>query len=78
MQNRFPNITSDPDVLGGKPCIAGTRISVELTLEWLGSGATVDSISAKHPLLTPDLVMEAIRYASRFAQNEILIEIRST
>jgi uncharacterized protein (DUF433 family) len=77
MEHPFLHIVSDPEILGGKPCIAGTRISVELIMEWLGTGGTVESIAAKHPLLTPDLVMEAIRYAARFAKNEIIIEIQT-
>lgn len=76
MEHPFLHIVSDPEILGGKPCIAGTRISVELIMEWLGTGGTVESITAKHPLLTPDLVMEAIRYAARFAKNEIIIEVQ--
>ena len=77
MENPFLQIVSDPEILNGKPCIIGTRISVELVMEWLGSGGTVESIAAKHPLLTPDLVMEAIRYAARFAKNEIIIEVQT-
>ena len=73
----FPNIISDPEILNGKPCIAGTRISVEIIMEWLGTGGTPESIAMKHPLLTKDLVMEAIRYAARFAKNEIMIEVRT-
>jgi uncharacterized protein (DUF433 family) len=76
MSNIFPNIVADPEILNGKPCIVGTRISVELIMDWLGTGGTPQSIAQKHPLLTPELVMEAIRYAARFAENEILIEVR--
>jgi uncharacterized protein (DUF433 family) len=75
MVTQFPNIASSPDILNGKPCIAGTRISVELVLEWLATGASVDDISNKHPLLTPELVKEAIRYAARFSKNEIVIDV---
>ncbi len=60
MPNPFPNIVADPEILHGKPCIAGTRISVELILDWLGTGGTPESIARKHPLLTPELVREAI------------------
>jgi len=45
-------------------------------MDWLGTGGTPESIAQKHPLLTPELVMEAIRYAARFARNEIVIEVR--
>ncbi len=34
-------IVSDPAILGGKPCIKGTRISVEMVLEWVASGVAV-------------------------------------
>lgn len=77
MEHPFSHIISDPEILNGKPCIAGTRISVELIMEWLGTGGTIDTIAAKHPLLNPELVMEAIRYAARFAKNEIIIEVQT-
>jgi uncharacterized protein (DUF433 family) len=60
----FSNIISNPDILGGKPCIKGTRISVELIMDWLGTGGNIQTIVAKHPLLTEENVMEAIRYAT--------------
>ena len=74
--NLFPNIVADPAILNGKPCIAGTRISVELIIDWLGTGGTPESIARKHPLLTPQLVLEAVRYAARFAKNEVVIEVQ--
>lgn len=77
MATLFPNIISDPEILNGKPCIAGTRISVELIMDWLGTGGTPESIVKKHPLLTKELVQEAIRYAARFMKNEIVIEVRT-
>ncbi len=76
--NLFPNIVSDPDILGGKPCVIGTRISVALILEWLETGGSLESIAHKHPLLTPDLVREAIRYAARFLKNEVVIEVQTS
>ena len=48
----FPNIVSNPDILGGKPIIKGTRISVDLIMEWLGTGGLPDTIATKDPLLT--------------------------
>lgn len=77
MIQSFPNIVANPAILNGKPCITGTRISVELIMEWLSTGGTPESIAQKHPRLTQGLVMEAIRYAARFARNEIIIEVES-
>ena len=45
-------IQSDPAVLMGKPVIAGTRITVELVLEKLSAGETIDQILEAHPRLT--------------------------
>ncbi len=72
----FPHIAADPSVLGGKPCIKGTRISVEVILEWIASGATADEIVKKYPLLTKEAVSEAIRYAAQFTKNEIIVEVK--
>ena len=73
----YPNIVSNPTILNGKPCIRGTRISVELILEWLGTGGAITTIAAKHPLLNELVVTEAIRYAARFSKNEIVIEVQA-
>lgn len=73
----FKNIVYDPAILNGKPIIKGTLISVELIMEWLATGGSVESIAAKHPLLSSELVMEAIRYAARFSKNEIVIELQA-
>jgi uncharacterized protein (DUF433 family) len=70
----FKNIVAQADILGGKPIVKGTRISVELILEWLATGATVDTIVQQFPQLTKEAVHEAILYASRSMKNEIVIE----
>ena len=56
-------ITSHPDILGGKPVIAGTRISVDLVLERLGEGRSIDEILAEYPHLKHEQVVAAIEYA---------------
>jgi uncharacterized protein (DUF433 family) len=67
-------ITSNPSVLNGKPVIKGSRISVEIILEWLAAGATVGKIYQENQHLPKGSVEEAINYAAQFAKNEILIE----
>jgi len=71
----FDCIVSDPAVLGGKPIIKGTRISVEMILEWLASGATRDEIVVAHPHLTGQAVEEAISYAAKAIKNEVLTKM---
>ena len=60
----FYRITFDPAILGGKPVIRGTRISVEIILEWIASGATRDDIVRKHPHLSAADVEQALAYAA--------------
>ncbi len=76
MTNSFNRIESRSEVLNGKPCIKGTRISVQLILEWMGSGASADEIAKQHPIISREDVLEAIRYASKFDQNEFFIELK--
>lgn len=58
-------IHSDPSIMMGKPVIAGTRITVELILEKLGSGETVDQMLAAHPRLTREAAAAALAFAAR-------------
>lgn len=60
-----PRIISDPKILGGKPVIAGTRISVELILEEIGAGASVDDLIREYPHLQREQILEAVRYAAQ-------------
>jgi uncharacterized protein (DUF433 family) len=43
-------IISDPKIMMGKPTVAGTRITVELILEKLAAGETVDQLISEHPV----------------------------
>ncbi len=58
-------IALEPAVMMGKPTIAGTRITVELILEKLATGETVDQILEAHPRLTRNGVLAALRFAAR-------------
>lgn len=54
-----------------------SRFSVDHILPTAKMGDDELNIADKHPLLNADLVMEAIRYAARFAKNEIIIEVQT-
>jgi len=73
---KYPLIVSDVDILGGKPCVKGTRISVQLILEWVASGATIQDIASKYPHLSTESIQQAILYASDAMKNEIIIEVQ--
>ena len=58
-------IQSDPSIMMGKPVIAGTRITVDLILENLGTGETVNQMLAAHPRLTRQTVAAALAITTR-------------
>ena len=59
-------------VLGGKPVIKGTRIPVYLILELLGAGLSIEDILKEYPELTKEDVLDAIKFASKLANVEII------
>ena len=58
-------ITQDPNILGGKPIIKGTRMSVESILELLASGMEIDEVLKDYPILKKKHILAAINYASK-------------
>jgi uncharacterized protein (DUF433 family) len=62
-------IHSDPTVMMGKPVIVGTRITVELVLEKLAAGETIEQILEAHPRLTRKAVLAALAYAAEAMRN---------
>jgi uncharacterized protein (DUF433 family) len=56
-------IVSDPKVMMGKPVVVGTRITVELVLEKLAAGETVEQILDAHPRLTRQAIQAALAFA---------------
>jgi uncharacterized protein (DUF433 family) len=55
-------VVSDPGVMMGKPVIAGTRITVELILEKLAAGETVEQVLEAHPRLNDEAVRAALAF----------------
>ena len=72
----FKHIISDPDILGGKPIIKGSRISVQVILEWIASGASVGDLAVEFPHLPAEGIREAVIYAAHFLDNETFIEVK--
>lgn len=67
---QFDKISSDPTILGGKPCVKGSRISVELILEWIASGATVATIHRSYPHLEEGAITQAVQVAIKATKGE--------
>lgn len=68
--NWSERITIDPDVLVGKPIIQGTRISVELVVDLMGRGWTVDQILGEYDHLTREDIQACLAYAGDLLKSE--------
>ena len=66
----FPGIEVDPERLGGKPVIKGTRISVESILERLAAGEQEEDILEAHPHLKREDIRRALALAAKMLSKE--------
>jgi uncharacterized protein (DUF433 family) len=59
----------------GKPVIAGTRITVELILEKLAAGETVEQILSAHPRLTAEGIRAALAFAAEALKADVVYPV---
>ncbi len=71
-------IVSDPNIMMGKPVVAGTRITVELILEKLAAGETVEQILEAHPRLTREAIQAALKFAAEAMRADVVYPIPGT
>ncbi|MCS6910076.1 MAG: DUF433 domain-containing protein [Anaerolineales bacterium] len=67
----FNRITFDPQIMGGRACIRGTRVTVSLIVNLTANGMTIQDIVTAYPYLEPEDVREALRYAAWLAEETI-------
>ncbi len=67
------HIESDPDKLFGKPTVINTRLSVDLILEKLAAGDTIDDLLQAYPSLTNNDVVACLLFAADSIKNEVII-----
>ena len=65
---QFERITMDPDVMGGKPCIRGMRVTVGMIVGELGAGRTITELLADYPYLEEADILAALAFAAKLAQ----------
>ena len=61
---QFGRISHDANIMGGKACIAGTRVTVGMLLMQISEGTTLDDLITEYPFLTKADIAEAIKYAA--------------
>jgi len=62
--HNLTRITFNPEVMGGKPCIRGMRVTVGTIVGLIASGLTVDQVLADYPYLEREDILEALAYAA--------------
>jgi uncharacterized protein (DUF433 family) len=70
---RHERIEINPDIMGGKPVIRGTRVPVEVVLRKLGAGMAPEAILEDHPRLTIEDIQAAQAFAADYLADEALI-----
>jgi len=66
-------IVADPAILGGKPAVKGTRISVEFIIQRLAQGWTQTQLLENYPRLTPEHLQAIFAYLSECIEDGLLI-----
>lgn len=71
------HIVSNPEIMMGKPVVSGTRITVELILEKLAAGETVEQILSSHPHLPSDAVRAALTFAIQALRTDVIYPVET-
>ena len=67
-------ITQRPEVMGGKACVRGMRVTVGMIVGQLGAGRSIDDLLADYPYLQREDILQALRYAAwRAEEREVLL-----
>ena len=67
-------ITQHPEIMGGKPCIRGLRVTVGMIVGQIGAGHGIDQLLADYPYIDREDVLQALRYAAwRAEEREIIL-----
>jgi uncharacterized protein (DUF433 family) len=65
---QFDRITMNPEVMGGKPCIRGMRVTVGMIVEAMAAGRTIEQLLADFPYVEEPDIREALAFAAHLAQ----------
>ena len=74
----FHRISVDPQIMGGVPCIRGTRIPVAMIVRMVADGTTSDELLEEYPQLTADDIREALQFAATHVDQRTIALDHST
>ena len=73
---RFPRITLDPDVMAGKACIRGLRVTVGTVVGLLAAGRSAGEILSAYPYLEREDIDQSLAYAAwRLEEREVPLSV---
>jgi uncharacterized protein (DUF433 family) len=75
---QFDRITMDPEVLAGKPCIRGLRLSVGMIVHMIAAGKATQQILDEYPYLDAEDVRQALAYSAQLADSGYHLALRSS
>lgn len=73
MTESLERITRDPNVMGGKACIRGMRVTVGMIVGQIGAGRSIEELLGDYPYLEREDVMQALRYAAWLSQEREVV-----
>ncbi|HCY40944.1 MAG TPA: hypothetical protein DHV48_06245 [Prolixibacteraceae bacterium] len=73
--NQINRITIDKDICHGKPCIRGMRWPVEVVIDMLGSGMSIDEIIEDHPELEKEDILASLNFAKLYLSGRSINEV---
>ena len=73
--SQIDRITIDPDICYGKPCIRGMRWPVEVIIDMLGSGMTIDQITKDHPELEKEDILASLNFVKLYLSGRSIKEV---
>ena len=68
----FDRITFDPEIMGGRACIKGTRVTVSNIVSQIADGATAQEILADYPYIEAEDIRQALHYAAALTRDEVV------
>ena len=74
---QLDRITQHTDIMGGKACIRGMRVTAGMIVGQIGAGRSIDEILADYPYLEREDIMQALRYAAWRAEEREVILVSS-
>ena len=67
----FDRITFSPDVMAGRACIRGKRVTVSLIVNLVANGMSTEEIIESYPYLEPEDIQQALQYAAWLAEENV-------